>query len=204
MIGEDPKVAAFLPEGQEGVYRVERFTVPEGDIHAVALGFKGRGIRPGTYTSLMRGETLVMSDTPAEWRDHAPFVYQAHGRVLVAGLGIGMVVNALLKRPAVTHVTVVEIAHEVINLVGPHLKALHGDKLTLVQGNILTWQPPRGETWDCGWYDIWDNITPDNLGEMKKLHRRFGSKVGRQASWARAQCERRERDERNYFKGFRL
>lgn len=186
------QVQDFLPEGQAGDYRIERFEVTGKEWQ----GFTPRHVPAGTYTRLMRGNTVVMSDTPDEWRDHCGFVAVAEGRVLVAGLGIGMVVRALLRKPEVTHVTVVELSPEVIGLTAPHLKALYGDKLEVVQGDILEWKPPKDARWDCGWYDIWDDITSENLDDMKRLHRRFGTKVKYQASWARGLCERQARSER--------
>lgn len=180
------QVATWLPEGQRGAYRVERFVVTGNEWQ----GFSPRTVPAGTYTRLMQGGTVVMSDTPAEWRDHSYFVDRAEGRVLVAGLGIGMVAAALIRKPEVTHLTIVEISPEVLALTGPALKALpEGGKVALVEADIRTWQPPQGERWDHAWYDIWDNISCENLPEMKLLHRRFGRRTGTQASWSRELCE---------------
>ena len=89
------QVATWLPEGQRGAYRVERFVVTGNEWQ----GFSPRTVTAGTYTRLMRGGTVVMSDTPAEWRDHSYFVDRAEGRVLVAGLGIGMVAAMPIRLP---------------------------------------------------------------------------------------------------------
>lgn len=188
------QVEDFLPEGVAGEYRIERFAVSPDVYQRPQDGY----VPPGTYTCLMRGHTVVMSDTPSEWRDHCGIVHLAEGRVLVAGLGIGMVVRALLRKPEVTHVTVIELSPEVIGLTAPHLKARYGDRLEVIQGDILTWVPPKDARWDCAWYDIWDGITPDNLPDMKRLHRRFGRRVKYQASWARGRCELAERNERRW------
>src|SRR3990167_8481675 len=65
-----------VPEGASGVWRVERFTVSDDDIRLFNLrcAFQPGGgrwmIKPGTYTRLTCGSQLVMSDTPAEKRDH--------------------------------------------------------------------------------------------------------------------------------------
>lgn len=184
------EVAPWLPEGQVGAHRVERFTVDPKRWQ----GYGPRHVPEGTYTRLMRGDTIVMSDTPDEHRDHTCAIYAARGEVLVAGLGIGMVAAEMLKRPEVTHVTVVEISEDVIALTGPHLKALYGDRLTIVHASIYDYMPPKGQAFDCMWFDVWDDINPDNLTAMKRLHRRFARRkrtpdayVG---SWARWQCER--------------
>ena len=171
----------------------------------------GRGVPEGTYTRLLHGTTVVMSDTPDEIRDHMPFVARARGRVLVHGLGLGMVARALLRNPEVNHVTVVEASPEVLRLVGPHVQpegpgilfepaepapprkgrvVLEAPRLRLVFGDAFTWQPPPVERWDAAWHDIWPYISRENLPEMARLHRRFGGKVAYQASWARYECER--------------
>ena len=178
-----------IPEGQIGEWKVERFLVDRLDYHALP---KGRGVPKGeTFTRLKRGGTLVMSDTPAEQMDHYEIIYKAKGNVLLAGLGIGMVLDAVAKKDEVTHVTVVEVAKEVIDLVWPHYKSLYGDKIEVVNESILTWKPQTDAYYDCAWYDIWDNICLDNLSDMTKLHRKFAKKTGWQGSWARDQLRRR-------------
>lgn len=182
-----------LPEGQIGKWKVEKFTVtPEDEelerMRAFSNG--GRFVRAGTYTQLMRGETLVMSDTPDEIRDHREPIYKAVGHCLVNGLGLGVVVNAMLKRQQVEHVTVIEIAPEVIQLVGQHYLAIYGDRLQIICSDALTWTPPKGTRYNVVWHDIWDTICADNLPEMHKLHRRYGRYADWQGSWCRWRCER--------------
>ena len=64
------KIRVDVPEGKSGNWRVERFTVdPKGaSFHNLRemINGRGRGIEEGEYTKLMRGNTLVMSDVPAE------------------------------------------------------------------------------------------------------------------------------------------
>jgi hypothetical protein len=189
-----------VPEGTDGGWRVQRFTVSEKDAELERLRsafHMGRGVcRPGTFTALYRGNTLVMSDTPDEIRDHLWAIAEARARVLVVGLGLGMVVNAMLRKPEVEHVTVVEKAPEVIRLVGPWLTAQHPGRVTILEADIFTWQPPKGARWQVAWFDIWDNMCSDNLNEMKLLHRRFGRRAEWKGSWARYECERYARSGR--------
>lgn len=66
-----------IPEAMNGEWRVERFKVAREDWSSL---LKGRGVPVGEeFTRLMRGHTLVMSDTPAEMRDHYAAVRQARG-----------------------------------------------------------------------------------------------------------------------------
>jgi len=88
-----------VPEGTSGNWVVERFDVSEADASwdnlraSISMGglAAGRGVTPGNYTCLRRNNRLVMSDTPAEKRDHFEFIREAHGRVLIARLGLGWV-----------------------------------------------------------------------------------------------------------------
>jgi spermidine synthase len=180
-----------IPEGQSGIWRVERFTISEeaAQFQSLRMAFKGGGrtARAGIYTRLMRGGTLVMSDTWDEKRDHYWFVRQARGRVLVNGLGIGMVLNALLLKQDIEHVTVVEKSPDVIALVAAHYAC---PRFTVVEADALEYRPPVGERFGAVWHDIWDDICADNLPEMHRLHRRYGRRADWQGSWARELCER--------------
>lgn len=87
-----------LPDMTNGEWRVEKFTVDRVDWHSE---LRGRSIPQGqSYTRLMRGRDLVMSDTPAEIRDHSYAVASAKDSCLLNGLGIGLVLknkNILFK-----------------------------------------------------------------------------------------------------------
>lgn len=178
-----------IPTGSRGAWRIERRTFGRDSLAAI----RERNFAPGTFTQLWRGPTLVMSDTPAEMRDHVSFVRSATRHVLIAGLGIGMCLNAVLLRPAVTSVTVVELDADLIALVGPHYA---DQRVTIVQADVMTWQPPKGVRYGAAWFDIWDHISADNLPEMKTLSRRFGRRTDWHGCWARWQCESLERQNR--------
>lgn len=190
-----------LPEGRSGEWAVERFTVDPRSaslFNIIHAGPGRRSLRPGTYTRLRRGSTIVMSDTDAERRDHAPVVRDAAGDVLVTGLGLGMVVAALLARPAVRRVTVVEASLDVATLVGPTLAARYSDRFALHLANAYEWRPPAGARWDLAWHDVWDDICEDNLREMARMRRRYARRVppGRQLCWAESECREHARRER--------
>lgn len=193
-----------VPDGVCGDWRVETFTVSEEDakmtrMRAMFSGSRDAEVPAGTYKRLMHGHDVVMSNTPMEVRTNATFIRKATGDVLINGLGLGMVLTAILKKPEVTSVTVVEIAEEVIELVGPTFR--HDPRVTIVHADATTYQPKKGQTFDAVWHDIWTFITADNLDEMKTLHRKYGRRTQWQASWCRAQCEL-QRD-RNSYVGWR-
>lgn len=171
------KYKVTVPEGKSGEWCVARFSVSAEAARFErlrAMLHDGRGVPAGNYTRLTHRGGLVMSDTPDEINDLLYFIHRAHGRVLIHGLGLGVVLQAVAKRPSVTHVTVVELSGDVITLVAPHYRAMFDGKVTIIQGDAYTWKPATGEKWDCAWYDIWNDSCTDNLELMSKLHRRFG------------------------------
>jgi len=176
-----------IPDAQMGEWKVEKFTVSEEDARFFNLRcFMHRDfdrmIVPGTYTKLTYRDFIIMSDTPAEKRDHLGIVKRARGRILINGLGLGVVLQAILLKPEVYKVDVVEISEEVIWLVAPYI----GDeRVTIYHADAFTWKPPKGVRYNVIWHDIWYTLSEDNLSEMKKLHRRYGRKCDWQGSWGR-------------------
>lgn len=182
-----------LPAGQSGNWRVEHFTVTpdEASMDRMLAAVKGRRrhIKPGRYTRLMRHGTVVMSDTPDEMSDHRMAVFKAAGHCLVLGLGLGMVVAAMLEMPQVTRVTVVELSEDVIALTGPTLKARYGDRLEIIQGDALAWMPPKDVRYGVVWADIWDDITSENLPEMQLFNRRYAKRADWKGNWCEDECK---------------
>lgn len=183
-----------VPEGQNGIWRIERFTVTDEDvmIHNLRCRFKvgmgNRIIRAGTYTRLMRGGCIVMSDTDAEKHDHWRAVRFAKGVILLNGLGIGMVLNACLSKLEVDKAIVVEKSPEVIALCADHYCRKFGNRLEIVQADAMAYKPPKRTRFGMVWHDIWDSICGDNLPEMTALHRRYGRRTDWQGSWGKELC----------------
>ena len=206
---EKYKVGDIIPEGTSGRWTITRRVVTKADVAAQSISFSNRGrvVPEGTYTELNCGGTIVMSDTPDEMRDHWSIISEAKGRVLIAGLGIGMVTRAILDKVdrdgkfVVDHVTVIEKSPDVIALVAPHYLARYGERLTVIEADIMEWKPAKGDHWNAAWYDIWNTLCGDNLESMKTLHRRFGKKTDWQGSWGREICERAEREWKSSYWG---
>lgn len=194
-----------IPDGVCGEWRVESFTVSqkESDFTRIRASHKGRDhfIPPGDYKRLMRGNTVVMSNTPMEVRTNLVFMMRAHGRVLINGLGLGMVLAEILKKDEVTSVTIVEASKDVIELVGSYYREngfLHDPRVKIVNADALLYQPEKDERFDVVWHDIWDFISADNLEEMKLLHRKYGRRTDWQGSWCREQCEQMKKESNKY------
>lgn len=125
---------------------------------------------------------LWMTDSPLEIRQHRTVIEQVRergGRMLVHGLGLGMVAQAALLSGA-EHVDVVELERDVIDLVGPHLERRWGDRLTIHHGDTtLDTLPGR---WSVVWHDIWRTEAEAEAGAHDLLDR-YADSCERQGAW---------------------
>jgi len=199
---DDRKVS--VPEGECGRWKIDRFEIAKGDFFAWKMGMDGRSPGLGTFTRLTRDGHVWMSDTQAEIADHVPamrMLTMHGGTVLIHGLGIGMVVQYALQSEKVSAVTVVEIDPDVIALAGPHYEKMAADvgkSLTIIEGDALTLEWPKGTYFDIVWHDIWPDLCEDNRDEMNRLSRRFGSRSGWQGTWGKESLDsRRDQDRRS-------
>lgn len=196
-----------VPEGKSGAYAIEEYEVSACDSEFTKI----RAIRDpreyvpaGTYTKLRRNGTIVMSNTPAEIQDSL-HVYARACRynlfnptftMLINGLGLGMLPYAILEEcPKLAKLTIIEIAPEVIELVGPTLVEKYGDRLEIIQADAYEYKPPKGAYYNLVWHDIWDTSSLDNLPQMTKLHRKYGKRCEWQDSWTKKKLERIKKSE---------
>lgn len=188
-----------VPEGVSGAWAVERFMIrrdppPKERLEALPGDTEYAPSKRGTYTRLNHRGTVFMTDTQDEWVSHREVILQAAhrgGRVLVNGLGLGLVVEVMLRNPyrPVEHLTVIECSEDVIRLVGRHLASRYGDRLEIVLADAFAWQPPPGRRYSVVWHDLWPHPHPDNFPEMDRLEQRYDGLCDWQASWARAYAE---------------
>jgi len=168
----------IIPEGRSGPVRIEHFKVSAFDSKFTmlrAIQHPDAYIPVGSYCRLYVGDSLMMSNTPAEQRTNFGVVRNSRGDVLIAGLGIGMILVPILEKREVKTVTVVEASRDVIELVEPSIRKVKGGKkLRVVEASIFDWQPPKDQKYDCIYFDIWATISTDTLKEMERLHRKFG------------------------------
>lgn len=192
------KIEVNVPDGVSGNWSVETFIVPENDFSQRISMFKtGRGVPPGTYKRLMRDGEVIMSNTPDEINDALCFIYNACGHVLINGLGLGVVVNALLAKESVTKITIIEQSEDVIKLIAPHIT---DERVEIIYADAFDYNPPKDVVYGAVWHDIWDYITSENIPEMKKLHKKYAKKTGFQESWCKRECEKRLREEKRIEK----
>ena len=209
----DPFTKVCIPNQVVGDWWVQTFTVAEEDVSMMNLraSIDRRPLRilpPGTYTLLgtangdgkVKGG-LVMSDTPSEaWEHMAPIHHlrkldrkAIKPRILVNGLGLGLLLKSLLTFKTVELIRVIELQPEVIQMVAPRYRC---SRVEIVEGNALEYRPDKGERFDMVWHDIWsDHLNSDTISESHALHRRYGRLANWQESWSR---EYYESDRRMY------
>lgn len=187
-----------------GPWRIKAIESVAGDVTSWVAEAEGMPVTPpGWYTALMHAERgLIMSDVPGEIAGALPFLdYCARpgftGRVLIAGLGLGILPAWLLTRTAVRRIDIAEIDADVIKLTtggcdqdwAPNAWAAD-PRLHIYHDDIHTWRPPADAYWDACFHDIWDLISPANLPSMRRLTRRFARRrKGPVWSWERPECE---------------
>jgi hypothetical protein len=204
MTWEEHKVS--VPEGTSGDWSIRKLVLEPEDpgllIHNLRSLFQpgDRSIPPGSYTQLHhRQRGVVMSDTPTEIREHRDILSRLRrthpARVLIAGLGIGMTLQAALRNPAVEHIDVVELESDVLNLVAPHY---NDPRVNYVPNDIFGCKWPPHTHWDLAWFDIWDDLCTDNLTEMAKLHRSYARRAGWYGSWGHPELQSQRRKETRY------
>ncbi len=188
-----PYFKSDIPPGRSGGWSLERFEVRgeakvDHRTHDVPSCARRR---PGTYTRLKRGDEVFMTDLYDEWYTQKVAIDQAcqrGGHVLIGGLGLGLVVESLLRTPDATveRITVVEKSPEVIELVAAHLLERYQGRLEVIEADVFTWQPPEGAHYSVIWHDIWPNPqAPETLPEMDSLEARYGPLSDWHGCWPR-------------------
>jgi len=177
-----------LPEMQVGPYRLTHKVIPAGTPMEV-FGDGGYVRYDGdiTLTVLYQDNLLWMSDSPSERVDMERMVERVirPGRVLIAGLGLGLLATLSARHPGVTGVTVVELSPEVVQMVQPYLPP----EVEVVRADFREWikTAPR-DTYTYALLDIWgaplnaEQTMPDMLALWQDVQAHLGPVGG--AVWA--------------------
>lgn len=161
------EMADLLEDRQIGDWKIEKFTIESNNLMA-----RMQGITPGTYVRLTHRGECVMSNTNMEKRTNMDFCINAHGDVLIGGLGIGMIILAIQDKPEVKSITVIEKNQEVIDMVASQLN--FNDKVNVICADVFEWKPEKGVKYDVSYMDIWNWVNEDIYEkEMKPLKRRY-------------------------------
>ena len=122
-------MVGLLAPSEIGPFKIEHFEIKDGNFMAMR-----DGILPGKYVRLTHNGSVVMSDTSMEKRTNSRFCTDAHGDVLIGGLGIGMILLSIQDKQSVKSITVIEKHQEVIDMVAPQLPL--NDKVKIIQGDV--------------------------------------------------------------------
>jgi hypothetical protein len=190
-----------LKDGEVRGAVIDHFDVKERDITAIGYALHGRPVPAGTYTRLVVDGQLWMTDTQAEIIDHYAVMKRMQRaetkRVLINGLGIGMILHAALANPSLEHIDVVELDARIIELVGSQYT---DPRLTIHHDDAYTIKWPPNTRWDVAWHDIWPTICGDNAEGMARLNRRYSRRVGWQGCWCEDEIKRINRRDRNAWR----
>ena len=155
-------MAEILEDRKVGDFELSHYEIGDKDFVAMYR----MGISPGRYVKLLHKRECVMSDTDMKKRTNSSFVINAHGNVLIGGLGIGLILLAIQDKKEVKQITVVEKNMEVIELVGGQLPL--NSKVHIVHDDVFDYNPLF--KYNTIYMDIWNYINSDVYErEMKPL-----------------------------------
>lgn len=194
------KMHKLIPENQIGDFKVEHKFATSEDVKFYKLrsalhndygGYGYHDFEEGTYTTLKHFQSIIMSDTPMEVRTCQNAVENAHGNVLIAGLGLGIVLLEIQAKTSIESITVIEKNKEVLELIVKYLPIK--DFVKIVRDDIFKWLPNKNIKFNTIYFDIWDDLCGDNYEEMKELHKRFRKFKNKNAwmnSWSYDFCKK--------------
>ncbi len=174
-----PYQASQLAPGASGEWSLIKVRLPERAAGTIVGRPDAFRFRAGEYTELRYRGITFMTDLYDEWWTQRRAIERARssgGRVLITGLGLGMVVEAILSTPApspVHSVTVIEKSTDVIHLVAAHLLRQFGDRVEIIQADAFSWKPSGRVRFDTVWHDIWpdpDAAQVDTDIDMLRQH----------------------------------
>lgn len=158
-------MSEILKDGKVGDFELSHYEIGTNDLYAML-----HGIPSGKFIRLTHRGEVVMSNTDMEKRTNYSFVINAHGNVLIGGLGIGLIILAIQDKEEVKQITVVEKNKEVIELVGNQLPL--NSKVHIVHDDVFEYKPLF--KYNTIYMDIWNYINSDVYQrEMKPLISRY-------------------------------
>jgi hypothetical protein len=197
------------PEATCGPYAIKHFSIAkyeQGRLDNLVAEGMDRDTGSGDFRKLVEmgagedGRDLIwMSDTRAEIMEHTPMInklfwcapFGQARRILINGLGLGLVAHAALGYPQVEEIDVVEHDADIVELVGQYLTKDPRVRIHLGDAYDIKW--PAGTRWDLAWHDIWPSISDENLTGMDKLRAKYKRRVGWQGYWQKRGCLKMKR-----------
>lgn len=155
----------ILKDGKSGNFELSHFEIGENNLYALF-----HRIPCGKYIRLLHKGEVVMSNTDMEKWTNANFVRNAHGKVLIGGLEIGLILLAIQDKQEIEKIVVVEKYKEVIDLVKDQLPL--NEKVEVVNADV--WEYAPIEKFNTIYMDIWNYVNKDVYqNSMKPLIARY-------------------------------
>ena len=162
-----------IPEQKVGAFEVKHVIEPAGAKIKISnfrtCMYGGHPVKDVVYNHETRWHELLedggvwTSDRPIEQYQQRESILGFRGRVLIGGLGLGVVVQMLTKYKGVTQIDVIEKAPEVMQLVQPYV----GDKrVSFYRDDLFDFLKQSAKlerTYNHAFFDIW---TSDGEGEF--------------------------------------
>jgi len=150
--------------------------------HMPILGRTATSFRqPVTLTVLQEMHTGRwhdwMADDPYDYWAMQVYARAAHGKVVTAGLGLGLLAHELFNNPMVTSITILERSADVVALVYGYLPA--DDRLSLIVGDYWEYLE-SGSNFDTIITDTWRAVNSHDLWAL------FSREVTPARDWLRA------------------
>lgn len=200
---DDATFPVSVPESQSGKWKIVTRKVDEMEalldsFSKVQQGVPEFVVSPGEYKVLVGPMGVMMSNTQLEYRTNAPIIEKAHGHVMIAGLGLGMILRPIAEKPEVKSITVLEKEPDVERMVADHYADLVASgKLRIRLANVFHWRPDR--QFDFVYHDIWPDVGPKNLKAFEVLRKKYAPFAKEQHFWAEDLCLRMKQQEDELF-----
>ena len=159
-----------LPEQQIGEWSLQSFIMEDGK----------------KYQKLLKGDFLIMDNTPDIVEGYKDFLHRAKGNVLINGFGIGACCQYLLNKPSITKLTIIEVSQQIVDMVAPHF--MHDPRCTIIRDDAFKYQPRVSEIFDYIWHDIWFYYKASNLKQMEVLFDKYKDMAKWQGAWKQKEC----------------
>ena len=111
--------------------------------------------------------TWMVDDIP-HWWAMQEYASKCSGRVLVGGLGLGLIVHALCDNPAVSRIHVVDYDADVTKVIAPLLPKSSRASIEIVEAEFFDWWYEDDEDWDNVILDLWVTKGKEQTERLEK------------------------------------
>ena len=151
-----------IPEQKMGKFSIRHKLHPKGTIldvvsmrtalYSGCAPTKIQLSKDRTIHQLLEDDGILMSDIPQEIYDHQKPIENAHGDVLVGGLGICYYGSMIAKKKNVKSITIVEKEKDIIDMVQPYIPK----RINVIHDDLFEYlKRPNIKSFDYAYYDIW-------------------------------------------------